>query len=93
MKTEETKDNGAKAEGTDFGCCNPENFQKMFEKMGKCFPGQGDATDFSSMKDNMMKKMMEMCCPPKPAKAKENTELQKEKNGETKSAEKEGRTS
>jgi hypothetical protein len=37
MQTEETKDNGAKAEGTDFGCCNPENFQKMFEKMGKCF--------------------------------------------------------
>ena len=46
MKTEETKDNGAKAEDTGFGCCNTENIQKMFEKMGKCFPGQGDATDF-----------------------------------------------
>ncbi len=44
MQTEETKDNGTKAEGTDFGCCGPENFQKMFEKMGKCCPGQGDAT-------------------------------------------------
>ena len=74
-----------KTEGTDFGCCNPEDFQKMFEKMGKCFPGQGDATDFSAMKDNMMKKMMEMCCPPKPAKAKEDIEIQKGKNGETKS--------
>jgi hypothetical protein len=85
MKTEETKDNESKTEGTDFGCCNPEDIQKMFEKMGKCFPGQGDATDFSAMKDNMMKKMMEMCCPPKPAKAKEDTEIQKGKNGETKS--------
>ena len=85
MKTEETKDNGAKAEGTDFGCCNPEHIQKMFEKMGNCFPGQGDATDFSAMKENMMKKMMEMCCPSKPVKAKEDTELQKGKNDETKS--------
>ena len=50
MQTEETKDEGAKAEGTDFGCCNPENFQKMFEKMCKCFPGEDNATDFSSMK-------------------------------------------
>jgi hypothetical protein len=86
MQTEETKDNEAKTDGTEFGCCNPENFQKMFEKMGKCFQGQGDATDFSAMKDTMMKKMMEMCCPPKPDRAKEDTELQKEKNGETKSA-------
>jgi len=85
MKTEETNDNGSKKEGTDFGCCNPEDFQKMFEKMGKCFSGQGDATDFSAMKDNMMKKMMEMCCPPKPAKEKEDTEIQKGKTGETKS--------
>jgi hypothetical protein len=85
MKTEETKDNESKAEGTDFGCCNPENFQKMFEAMGKCFPSQGDAADFSAMKDLMMKKMMEMCCPSEPAKAKEDTELQKGKNGETKS--------
>ena len=65
MKTEETKNNGTKGESADFGRCNPENFQKMFEKMGKCFPGQGDATDFSAMKDIMMKNMMEMCCGPK----------------------------
>lgn len=76
-----------KTEGTDFGCCNPEDFQKMFEKMGKCFPGQGDATDFSAMKDNMMKKMMEMCCPPKTADTKEDTELQKEPEGKTESTE------
>ena len=85
MKTEETKSNESKAKGADSGCCNPENFQKMFETMGKCFPGQGDATDFSAMKDLMMKKMMEMYCPAKPAKAREDTELQKEKNGEMKS--------
>ena len=83
MKTEKTKDNEAKAEGTDFGCCNPENFKEMFEKMSNCFPGQGDATDFSAMKDNMMKKMMEMCCPSKPVKAKEDTE--QGKNVETNS--------
>ena len=89
----ETKDTRTKAESTDFGCCNPENFQKMFEKMGKCFPGQGDATDFSAMKDSMMQKIMEMCCPPKTVDAKEDIELQKEKEGETKSNEKEGCTS
>ena len=81
----ETKDNGAKAEGTHFECCNPDNFKEMFEKMSKCFPGQNDSVDFFAMKSGMMKKMMEMCCPPKPAKAKEDTETQKGKNGETKS--------
>jgi hypothetical protein len=80
MQTEETKDNGAKAEGTDFGCCNPENFQKMFEKMGKCFPGQGDATDFFAMKGAMMKNMMEMCCGPKTTATKEDTESSEKKN-------------
>ena len=74
-----------KTEGTNFGCCNPEDFQKMFEKMGKCFSEHDDATDFTAMKDNMMKKMMEKWCPPKPAKEKEDTEIQKGKNGETKS--------
>lgn len=51
----ETKD-------TDFGCCNPENFKEMFEKMRKYCPGRGDSFDFSDMKDARMKKMMEMCC-------------------------------
>ncbi|MCP4367853.1 MAG: hypothetical protein GY797_07040 [Deltaproteobacteria bacterium] len=74
MKTEETKDNETKAKNTDFGCCNPENFQKMFEKMDKCFPGQGEATDFSAMKDSMMKKMMEMCCGPQTVNTKEDTQ-------------------
>ena len=61
----ETKNNETKAKATDFGCCNPEDFKKMFEKMSKCCPGQGDSPDFSAMKGGMMKKMMEMCCPPK----------------------------
>jgi len=69
MKTEETK-------GTQTGCCNLKNFEKMFEMMGKRFQGQGDAADFSAMKDSMVKKMMEMCCPAKPAKAEEDTERQ-----------------
>ena len=85
MKTEKTKDNGTKTKGADFGCCNPENFKEMFEKMSKCFPGQDGSTASFAMKDNMMKKMMEMCCPSKPVKAKEDTELQKGKNDETKS--------
>ena len=69
MKTEKTK-------GTGSGCCNPENFQRMFEMMGECFQGQGDAADFSAMKETMVKKMIEMCCPSRPAKEEEDTESQ-----------------
>jgi hypothetical protein len=90
MQTEETKDNGTKAEGTQFGCCSPENFKKMFEMMSKFCPGQGDATDFSAMKGAMMKNMMEMCCPPKTADTKEDTELPQEPEGKTESTENEG---
>ena len=75
----EAKDNGTETKGTDFGCCEPENFKEMFEKMSKCFPNQGDPVDFSAMKDGMMKKMMEMCCPAESAKSKEDTGRQKEK--------------
>ena len=57
MKTEEKKDSETKTEGNEFGCCKPENFEKMFEMMSKCCPGQSDSTDFSTM----MKTMMEMC--------------------------------
>jgi hypothetical protein len=81
----ETKDNGTKGKDTDFGCCNPEDFKKMFEKMSKCSSGQGDAPDFSAMKRGMMKKMMEMCCPIRASDTKENTELQKEQEGKTES--------
>jgi len=87
MQSEETKDNGTKTEGTDFGCCNPENFKKMFEKMSKCRPGQGDATDFSAMKDSMMKNMMEMYCGPKTTYTKGDADLQKEQEGDTESTE------
>jgi len=83
----DAKDNRTETKGTDFGCCEPENFKKMFEKMGKCCPGQGDSFDFSIMKGVMMKNMMEKCCPPKTADTKEDTELQKEKEGETESTE------
>ena len=85
MKTEETKGGEDKTRGTGPGCCNPENFQRMFETMSKCFQGQGDTADFSAMKETMVKKMMEMCCPIKPTKAEEDTELQKEKSDGMKS--------
>ena len=74
MQTEETKNNEDKGESADFGCCKPENFQKMFEKMSKCCPGQGDAPDFSAMKGAMMKNMMGMCCAPKATDTNEETE-------------------
>ena len=90
MKTEETKDNEIKPECADFGCCSPENFKDIFEKMSKCFPGQDGSTDFSSMKGNMMKKMMEMCCPPKTTDIKESTEIQKGYDVEAETTEKEG---
>jgi hypothetical protein len=83
----EAKDNGTKTKGTDFGWCEPENFKEMFEKMSKCFPRQDGHADFSAIRDGMMKRMMEKCCPPKTADAKEDTELQKEKEGETESTE------
>ena len=79
----EAKDNGTETKGTDFGCCEPENFKEMFEKMGKCCPGQVDSFDFSIMKGVMMKNMIEKYCPPKTADTKEHTEVQKEKEGET----------
>ena len=78
MPTEETKNNGTKGENTDFGCCNPENFQKMFEMMSKCYPGQGDSPDFSAMKGAMMKNMKEMCCGPKTTDTKEEAESTEE---------------
>jgi hypothetical protein len=65
MCAEEKKDKGEKAGCADFGC-KPEDFMKMFGKMGKCFPGEEGVTDFSAA----MKKMMGKCCVP----AKENTE-------------------
>ena len=74
----ETKDHGTKAKGTDFGCCNPENFKEMFEEMSKCCPGQGDSPDFSAMKGAMMKNMMEMCCKPIATDTKGNADSQNE---------------
>ena len=83
MKPETAKGNGTKNEGAGFGCCNLENVKEMFEKMSKCFPGQNGPADFSAIKDGMMKRMMERCCPPKTADTKEDTEIQKEEKGET----------
>ena len=57
MKTEEKKERETKTECNEYGCCKPENFEKMFEMMNKCCPGKGDSTGFSTM----MKSMMEMC--------------------------------
>ncbi len=90
MQTEKTKTNGTKRESTEFRCCNPEFFQKMFEKMSKCCSGPGDSSDFSAMKGAMMKNMMEMFCGSKTTETTEDTEIQKEQEGETESAEKKG---
>jgi hypothetical protein len=74
----QTKDNGTKDGCADFGCCNPEDFRKMFEKKSNCFSGQSNTTDFSAIKEGMMKKMMEMCCGSIVDDTKTNTESQKE---------------
>ena len=78
MRTEETKNNETKGGCTDFGCCNPEDFKKMFEKKCKCFSDPNDVTDFFAMKEGMMKKMMEMCFGSKAEDTERNTEPQKE---------------
>lgn len=72
----ETKDNGTKTKSTDFGCCNPENFKEMCEKMSKCCPGQGDSFDFSAMKGVMTKNMMERCCGPTATDTKRHADSQ-----------------
>lgn len=77
MTTGETKDNGTKNGWADIGCCNSEDFRKGFEKQFKCFPGQGEGTDFSVMMEGMMKKMMEMCCGSKAEDAGTKTESAK----------------
>jgi hypothetical protein len=78
MKTEKTKDNGTKERCADFGCCDPENFKKMFEMMNKCCPGQSNSTDLSAMMSGMMKNMMEMCCGSKTEDIKVDIKPQKE---------------
>ena len=60
MQTEETKNNGTEDGCSTFGCCDPEEFKKMFEKKCRCLSGQSDSADFSAMKEGMMKKMMEI---------------------------------
>jgi len=77
MQTEETKDTGTKAEGAEFGCCNPENFKKMFEMMSKCCKGQDGSIDCSAMADGMMKTMMEMCCSSETDNSKSDKEHEK----------------
>ena len=74
MKSETTKDNEENAEGAGIGCCGPENFNEMFAKMKDCCPGHGGCFDFSSVKGDMMKNMMQMCCPPQSNDIKKNTE-------------------
>jgi len=48
MLKEKTKDNKTRVGCADVGCCNPEDFKKMFETKCECFSGQSDATDFSA---------------------------------------------
>ena len=85
MQTKETKDNGTKGGSADFGCCNPEDFKKMFKTKCGCFSGQSDTTDFSAM----MKNMMGMCCELKAEDTKMDTESQKKPKGKTESTKEE----
>lgn len=87
MQTEEAKDNGTEGRYAVFGCCNPEDFKKMFETQCRCFCDQGNATNFSAMKEGMMKKMMGMWCGDGAEKTKKNTESQKKPEGSGASAE------
>lgn len=73
MQTEETKNSGTKNGSADFGCCNPKDFINMSEKKWGCCSGRSGTTDFSVMKEGMMKKMMEMCCGSKAEETKTNT--------------------
>jgi hypothetical protein len=88
MQTEKTKDNGTKAGGTDFSFCNPENFQKMFGKMGRYFAGQNNVIDCSGLTDGMMKKMTDLCCPSHTTDLKEKAKHQKDEGKSTESTEK-----
>jgi len=78
MQTEKTKNNGSKRQGPDFSFCNPNNFQKMFEKGSQCFAARDTVMDCSSMTDGMMKKMMDMCCPPHSIEFKDKADSQKD---------------
>lgn len=53
MCAEGARDKSEKTGSTDFGC-KPEDFQKLFEMMGKCCPGMGDIPDCSAMMKEMM---------------------------------------
>jgi hypothetical protein len=69
MSTEKIKDTKDKSGCTDLGS-TPKDFQEMFERMSKCFKGQGGSFDCSAVMDRMMKNMTEMCCGPKADNAK-----------------------
>jgi len=76
MQTKERKDNGPNGGCTEFGCCRPEDFKKMFETKCDCFSGRSDVTDFSAM----MKNMMGMCCEVKADNTKMDNESQNKPN-------------
>ena len=85
MLKEKTKDNKTRVGCADVGCCNPEDFKKMFETKCEYFSGQSDATDFCAM----MKNMMGMCCGLKSEGTKMDTESPKKPKGETESTKEE----
>ena len=88
MQTEETKNNGTEDGCSTFGCCDPEEFKKMFEKKCRCLSGQSDAADFSAMKEGMMKKMMEMYCGSRAEETITNAKSQKVPEAKDESTEK-----
>ena len=62
MQSKETKGKKTKSGCIDFGCCGPEDIKQMFESKCRCFSGQDETAECSSMKKDMMGKMVEMCC-------------------------------
>jgi len=73
MDTEEAKGKRDKAGCTGFED-TPGDFGKMAEMMSRCCGSQDGSTDCSAMGKKMMSTMMEMCCGPRGADAKQGRE-------------------
>ena len=79
MEKAEKEGNKTNVGGANFGCCNLTGYRETFKKMSNCFTGQSGSADCSSMKDDMMKKMKEFCCPPNTTDTQKDAEPKKSK--------------
>ncbi len=76
MDTEETR---GKRDNAGCNCFKdtPADFGKMTEMMSRCCGNQDGSIDRSAMGKKMMNTMMEMCCGPRGADAKQGRENSK----------------